>query len=58
MKKNTKRYICFVIGGVAKGNPGMEADYIDDSICIYRYSLSASCCLSRIIQTYEDFWEI
>lgn len=47
-----------MVGGVAKGNPGMEADYVDDSICVSRYSLSASCCLSRIIFTFEDLWNV
>lgn len=48
--------MAFVVGAVAKGNPAMECDYIDDAICISKYSLSASCCLSKILNTFEDYW--
>lgn len=50
--------IVFVVGGVSKGNPGMEVDYTDDCICISKYSLSAGCCLSRITHTFEELWNI
>ena len=48
----------FVVGAVAKGNPTMEVDYIQDSICISKYALSASVCLGRLMNTYEDLFEI
>jgi len=50
--------IAFVVGAVSKGNPVLECDYLDDSICISKYALSASCCLSKIINTFEELWEI
>ena len=46
--------IVFVVGAVGKGNPTMEVDYIQDSVCISKYALSASVCLGRIMNTYED----
>jgi Uncharacterized conserved protein len=36
----------------------MEADYIDDSICISRYGLSAANCISKIVNAFEDHWDI
>ena len=33
-KINQNKPIVFVIGAVSKGNPGMEAQYVDESICI------------------------
>jgi rRNA pseudouridine-1189 N-methylase Emg1 (Nep1/Mra1 family) len=58
--------IVFVVGGVSTGDPGntkynflaMEVDYIDDSICVSKYPLSASVALGRIINAFEDLWEI
>jgi rRNA pseudouridine-1189 N-methylase Emg1 (Nep1/Mra1 family) len=41
--------ICLVVGGVAKTDPCMEIDYTDETICISKYALSASCCLSRMV---------
>lgn len=34
--------IVFVVGAVAKGNPGMEVDYTNDAICFSKYPLSAA----------------
>lgn len=48
----------FVVGAVAKGNPTMESDFIQDSVCISKYALSASVCLGRIMDTYEDIYGI
>lgn len=45
--------VVFVVGGVSKGNPAMETDYVDESICISKYGLSAGYCLSRIMNCYE-----
>ena len=50
--------IAFVVGAVSKGNPALECDYLNDSVCISKYSLSASCCLSKILNTFEEKWEI
>jgi len=50
--------IVFLVGAVSKGNPALEVDYLDDSVCISRYSLSAACCLSKIINQFEDEWNI
>jgi rRNA small subunit pseudouridine methyltransferase Nep1 len=50
--------IVYVIGAVAKGNPTMDVDYIQDSVCISKYALSASVCLGRIMNTYEDLYDI
>lgn len=50
--------VVFVVGAVAKGNPTMDNDYIQDSVCISKYALSASVCLGRIMNTYEDLYEI
>ncbi len=56
LKENTP--IVFVVGAVATGNPAVEIDYIDDSICVSKYSLSASVCLGKIMNTFENKWEI
>eukprot|EP01017_Pseudomicrothorax_dubius_P007083 TRINITY_DN12141_c0_g1_i1.p1 TRINITY_DN12141_c0_g1~~TRINITY_DN12141_c0_g1_i1.p1 ORF type:complete len:113 (-),score=25.61 TRINITY_DN12141_c0_g1_i1:96-434(-) len=50
--------IVFVVGAVAKGNPGMENDYIDDCICISKFGLSAAYCVSKILIAFEDHWNI
>ena len=65
--------IAFVIGAVAVGNPGyikkiffiltkktiaIEIDYIEDSICVSKYGLSASYCLGRILNSFENSWDI
>jgi rRNA small subunit pseudouridine methyltransferase Nep1 len=36
----------------------MEAEYIDDCICISKYSLSAGYCLNKITNCFEDLWEV
>ena len=55
---NNSQPIVFVVGAVAKGNPTMDVEYIQDSVCISKYALSASVCLGRIMNTYEDIFEI
>lgn len=49
---NPEQPVVFVVGAVAKGNPTMDVDYIQDSVCISKYALSASVCLGRIMNTY------
>lgn len=53
-KVNFERPIAFIVGAVARGNPGMECGYADEIIKISNYSLSASNCLYRIIGAYEE----
>lgn len=48
----------FVVGAVATGNPAIEIDYINESVCISKYSLSGAYCLAKIINAYEDMWKI
>jgi rRNA pseudouridine-1189 N-methylase Emg1 (Nep1/Mra1 family) len=36
----------------------MEVDYIDDSISVSKYPLSASVALSKIINAFEDVWKV
>ena len=57
-----------MVGAVSVGNPGkiytinimiaMEVDYIDDSICISKFGLSASVCLGKILNAFENHWKI
>ena len=58
VEKLGNQEIVYVVGAVAKGNPAMECDFLDDSICISNYGLSASNCLFKIIQCYEDMYNI
>ncbi len=53
---NTDQPIVYVVGAVAKGNPTMDVDYIQDSVCISKYALSASVCLGRMMNAYEDLF--
>ena len=51
--------ICYVIGAVSVGNPGMENDFeIDESICIASQGLSAACVCSKVCMAYEQHWGI
>lgn len=58
VKKLGNQEVVYVVGAVAKGNPAMECDFIDESICISSYGLSASNCLFKIVQCYEDMYDI
>lgn len=53
-----KKPVCFVVGAVSKGNPGMECGYVSDTIKISNFSLSASNCLFKILSVYEDLWDV
>lgn len=55
---DTSKPIVFVVGAVAKGNPTMEVDYIQDSVCISKYALSASVALGRLMNSFEDIYDI
>ena len=55
---NKDKPIVFVVGAVAKGNPTMEVDYINESVCISKYGLSASVCLGRIMNSFENLYGI
>ena len=50
--------IVMVVGAVAKGDPGRENDYVNDAICISKYGLSASACVSRITNSFEVSWGV
>lgn len=53
-----KKPIVFVIGAVSVGNPAMENDYVDESICVSNYSLSAACVCSKVTTYFEDMWKV
>ncbi|CAD8154912.1 unnamed protein product [Paramecium octaurelia] len=53
-----KHNLVFVIGAVAKGNPGLECKFSNDCISISRYQLSTSNCLSKIIDTFEQYYQV
>lgn len=53
-----KKPIVFVIGAVSVGNPGMDNDYVDESICISNYPLSAACVCSKVCTYFEDLWKV
>ena len=50
--------VVFVIGAVSVGNPGMENEIVDESICISSYALSAACVCSKICFAFEDYWKV
>jgi rRNA small subunit pseudouridine methyltransferase Nep1 len=50
--------ICFVIGAVSIGNPGMEAEYIDECVSISSYGLSGACVCSKICFAFEGLWNV
>ena len=51
--------ICYVIGAVSVGNPGMENDLgVDESICIASCGLSAACVCSKVCEAYENHWGV
>jgi rRNA small subunit pseudouridine methyltransferase Nep1 len=53
-----KKPLVFVIGAVSIGNPGMEADYIDECISISNFGLSAACVCSKVCFAMEDLWKV
>lgn len=53
-----EKSVVFVVGAVAKGNPTMEVDYVQDCVCISKYALTASVCLGRITNAYEELYDI
>lgn len=50
--------IVFVVGAVAKGNPGMEVDYTNDAICFSKYPLSAAYAIEKILYAFEKKWSV
>lgn len=53
------RPVCYVIGAVSVGNPGMENDLgIEDAICIASMGLSAACVCHKLCQAYEELWNV
>ena len=53
-----KKPAVFVIGAVSVGNPGMENDYVDETICVSNYSLSAANVCSKLTTYFEDYWQV
>ena len=43
-----KKPLCFVIGAVSVGNPGMENDLVQKSIGISKHGLTAACVCGKI----------
>ena len=50
--------VVFVVGAVSTGDPAMEVDYCDEYISVSKYPLSASNAIGKIINAYEDAWNI
>lgn len=54
--------VVFVIGAVAHGDPvsepGFGASYIEESISICPWGLSAACCCSKICNEFEHLWGV
>ena len=50
--------ICYVIGAVSVGNPGMENDSVHNSICIASCGLSAACVCAKLCGAYEEHWKV
>ena len=57
-KLDRTKDVVFSVGAVSHGNPGMENDYVDESICISRFGLSASVALGKICGAFEREWDI
>lgn len=50
--------ICYVIGAVSVGNPGMENGYVHESICIASCGLTAACVCAKLCAAYEEHWQV
>lgn len=48
--------VVFVVGAIAHGH--FKVDYAESSIAVSRYPLSASVCLGRIMNAFENMWGI
>lgn len=48
--------IVFVIGAMSHGD--IEADYIQHTVSLSRYPLSAACAVSKLLNAYEHAWGI
>ena len=46
----------FVVGAMAHGK--IDVTYVDQTISISEYPLSAACCLGRITNSFEWKWDI
>ena len=55
---DTPKSICYVIGAVSVGNPGMENDYVETSISIASCGLSAACVCAKLCCAYEQHWGV
>ena len=50
--------IAFVIGAVSVGDPALDNDYVQESICIASCGLSAACVCAKLCSAYEEHWGI
>lgn len=50
--------VCYVIGAVSTGNPGMENNIVTESIKISSQSLSAACVCQKLCCSYERLWGV
>ncbi len=58
----------FVVGAVSVGHPGIyniyvisianHLEFIDDSISISNYGLSAACVCSKLTEAFEEKWGV
>eukprot|EP00244_Chara_vulgaris_P010932 TRINITY_DN5178_c0_g2_i1.p1 TRINITY_DN5178_c0_g2~~TRINITY_DN5178_c0_g2_i1.p1 ORF type:complete len:254 (-),score=28.67 TRINITY_DN5178_c0_g2_i1:355-1014(-) len=56
VKLHPKETVVYVVGAMSHGN--IEPQYIDDTIAVSEFPLSAACCLSKICNALELQWEI
>ena len=50
--------VCYVIGAVSVGNPGMENDYATEYVCIASKGLSAACVCQKLCCSYENLFGV
>ena len=50
--------LCFVIGAVSVGNPGMENDLAQENISISDFGLSAANVCGKVCTAFEKLWKI
>jgi len=58
INKQKDETMVFAIGAVSQGHPTDCLDYIDYSICISKFSLSAATCCYKLTQCFENKWKI
>lgn len=53
-----KKPLCFVIGAVSVGNPGMENELVTRSISISKHGLTAANVCGKLVVAMEKLWKI